>query len=71
MNTTTVTKYEKARIIGARALQIAMGAPIMLKMKKEDYDKLHYNPINIAKKEFSEGVLPLSNKRPLPEKSKR
>lgn len=65
------TKYEKARIIGARSLQIAMGAPILLKMKKEDYEKLKYNPINIAKKEFEEGIIPLTVKRPLPLKSKK
>ena len=65
------TKYERARIIGARALQIAMGAPILLKMKKEDYEKMKYNPITIAKKEFEEGILPLSVKRPMPENSKR
>jgi len=65
------TKYERARIIGARALQIAMGAPILLKLKKEDYEKLKYNPINIAKKEFEEGIIPLNVKRPLPEKSKK
>jgi len=65
------TKYERARIIGARALQIAMGAPVLLKMKKEDYEKMRYNPINIAKKEFEEGILPLNVKKPLPEKSKK
>lgn len=65
------TKYERARIIGARALQIAMGAPILLKMKKEDYEKMRYNPINIARKEFEDGILPLSVKRPMPEKSKK
>ncbi len=64
------TKYEKARIIGARALQIAMGAPILLKMKKDDYEKMRYNPINIAKKEFEEGIIPLSVKKPFPQKSK-
>lgn len=67
----TFTKYERARIIGARALQIAMGAPILLKMKKEDYEKMRYNPINIARKEFEDGILPLSVKRPMPEKSKK
>ena len=30
------TKYEKARILGARALQIAMNAPLLIKIKKED-----------------------------------
>ena len=48
-----------------------MGAPILLKMKKEDYEKVRYNPINIAKKEFEEGLLPLSVKKHFPEKSKK
>ena len=69
MNISAYTKYERARIIGARALQIAMGAPIMLKMKKNDFEALQYNPINIAKKEFNEGILPLSIRRPLPQKA--
>ncbi len=68
---TKFTKYEKARIIGARALQIAMGAPILLKMKKNDFETMKYNPINIAKKEFKEGVLPLAIRITLPEKKVR
>lgn len=62
------TKYEKARVIGARALQIAMGAPILLKLGKDDLEKMKYNPINIAKREFEEGVLPIVIKRTVPEK---
>ena len=65
------TKYEKARLIGARALQIAMGAPILLKLKKADFEKLHYNPVNIAKKEFQEDVLPISVKHTLPQKKRK
>lgn len=60
------TKYEKARIIGARALQIAMGAPILFKMENKDFELLKYNPVAIAKKEFEEGTLPITIKRPLP-----
>jgi len=63
------TKYEKARIIGARALQIAMGAPILLKMEKKDFEKIKYNPIEIAKKEFKEEILPITIKRPLPKRA--
>ena len=62
------TKYEKARIIGARALQIAMGAPILLDLKEKDFEELSFNPINIAKKEFEEDVLPIAIRRPLPQK---
>ena len=62
------TKYEKARIVGARALQIAMGAPLLLKLKEEDYESMHYNPIEIAKLEFDKGVIPITIRRPLPKK---
>lgn len=60
------TKYEKARIIGARALQLAMGAPILLKLEKEDLQKINYSPIEIAKKEFEAEALPITIRRPLP-----
>lgn len=60
------TKYEQARVIGARALQISMGAPFMIKLTDEDLSKLNYNPIEIAKIEFKQGLMPLSVKRPLP-----
>lgn len=60
------TKYEKARILGSRALQIAMGAPFLVKLKEEDLKKIRYNPIEIAKIEFHEGVIPITVNRPLP-----
>lgn len=60
------TKYEKARVIGARALQIAMGAPLLLDLKEKDFEKIKYSPIELAKMEFNAGVLPISIKRPLP-----
>ena len=62
------TKYEKARIIGARALQLAMGAPLLVDLKKEDFEKISYSPIELAKIEFDKGVLPITIKRPLPKK---
>jgi len=34
------TKYEKARIIGARALQISMNAPLLIKITQEDLEKI-------------------------------
>lgn len=51
------TRYEKARIIGARALQISLGAPTMLKLEEEDYQ---LDPIDMAIKEFEKGVIPIS-----------
>lgn len=62
------TKYEKARIIGARALQIAMGAPLLLKLNKEDLERINYSPIEIAKMEYEKDILPITIKRPMPER---
>lgn len=62
------TKYEKARIIGARALQLAMGAPILLKLTEKDLESIKFNPIEIAKLEFEKDILPITIRRPLPEK---
>lgn len=60
------TKYEKARIIGSRALQIAMGAPILVKVSEDQLKDMGFNPIKIAIMEFSEGVIPITVKRPHP-----
>ena len=59
------TKYEKARMIGSRALQLSMGAPFLLKISEEELEKIKYNSIEIALMEFSEGVLPITVKRPV------
>lgn len=61
----TFTKYEKARMIGSRALQIAMGAPFLIKLNDDELHKIKYNPIQIAIREFDEGVLPITVRRPL------
>ncbi len=58
------TKFEKARMIGSRALQLSMGAPFLLKLTPEELEKLCYNPIEIALLEFNEGILPITVKRP-------
>ncbi len=62
------TKYEVARIVGARALQLAMDAPILLKLDKEELEELKYDSLKIAEKEFEEGVLPITVYRPLPKR---
>ena len=62
------TKYERARIIGARALQISMGAPFLFKLSKKDLEEVNYNPVEIAKQEFKKDILPITIKRPLPRK---
>ena len=53
------TKYEKARIIGAMALQISMGAPMMVKLSEKDLEKIRYNPVEIAKMEYEQGTIPI------------
>jgi DNA-directed RNA polymerase subunit K/omega len=63
------SKYEIARILGARALQISMNAPVLLKIKKEELESISYDPLRIAEMEFYEGVLPITVKRPLPSRS--
>ncbi|MBS3071775.1 DNA-directed RNA polymerase subunit K [Candidatus Pacearchaeota archaeon] len=60
------TKYEIARIMGARALQIAMDAPLLLKISEEKLKEIKYDPLKIAEIEFTEGALPITINRPLP-----
>ncbi len=52
------TRFERARIIGARALQISMGAPILLDIPEGMVD-----PIEISEVEFRKSVLPITVKR--------
>ena len=61
------TSYEKARLIGSRALQISQGAAPLIKLTKKDFESLNYNPIEIAKREFDAGKIPLSVKRTSPQ----
>lgn len=62
------TRYEIARILGARALQISMDAPLLLKFTEEELREIKYDALKIAEKEFETGVLPISVRRPLPSK---
>ena len=56
-----ITRFEKARIVGARALQISMGAPILVDAAENT------NPIDIALVELSAGILPITIRRTLPD----
>ena len=58
------TKYEKARMIGSRALQLSMGAPFLVKLTPEELTKMRYDPLEIALLEYEQGVLPITIKRP-------
>ena len=62
------TKYERARIIGARGLQVSMDAPLLLKISEEDLNGVNYDPLKIAEMELEGGVLPITVTQPLPEK---
>lgn len=53
-----LTRYEKARIIGARALQISQGAPLLVPAKGM------MDPISIALKEFKAGKITINIERP-------
>ena len=65
------TKYEVARILGARSLQLAMDAPILLKLSKKDEEDLNFDTLKTAERELESGVLPITVKRPLPKKSEK
>ena len=60
------TKYEMARMIGSRALQISMGAPFLVKLSEKELEEISYNPIEIAKIEFEKDVIPITVRRPMP-----
>lgn len=62
------TKYERARILGARALQIAMNAPLLVKISKEDLEKINFDALKIAETELESGVLPISINKPMPKR---
>lgn len=62
------TKYEKTRILGARALQISMDAPLLISIDKDRLEELNYDPMEIAKIEFDGEVLPITVKQPMPKK---
>ncbi len=68
VNKEIFTKYERARILGARALQIAMNAPLLIKISKNDLEKINFDSLKIAEIELSSDVLPISIDRPMPKK---
>lgn len=49
-------RYEKARIIGARALQVSYGAPVLIETDQTE-------PILVAAEEYDTGVLPFTVRR--------
>lgn len=57
-----MTRFERARIVGARALQLSMGAPILVILPDSVID-----PIDISIVELEGKVLPMTVRRILPE----
>ena len=57
----TLTRFEKARIMGARALQLSFGAPSFIKIPKNATTSLE-----IAMEELNKRVIPIIIKRTLP-----
>ena len=57
----TLTRFEKARIMGARALQLSLGAPVFIKIPKNAITSLE-----IAMEELNQRLLPIVIKRSLP-----
>ncbi|KAK9381541.1 DNA-directed RNA polymerase [Kockiozyma suomiensis] len=58
-----MTKYERARILGTRALQISMNAPVLVDLEGET------DPLQIAMKELAQKKIPLIVRRYLPDGS--
>ena len=56
-----LTRYEKARIVGARALQLSFGAPLLIDKPTDIID-----PIKLALLELKAKILPLTIKRDNP-----
>ena len=68
MDKAKFTKYEEARILGARALQISMNAPLLINISDKDLEKINYDSLKIAEVELESGILPISIKKPMPMK---
>ena len=68
MNVEEFSKYEKARILGARALQIAMNAPLLIKISQEDLETIKFDALKIAEIELNSNILPITVKKPMPER---
>jgi DNA-directed RNA polymerase subunit K len=51
------TRYEKTRIIAARALQIAQGSPVLVRGGSD------LTPIDLAKLEWEKGLIPIDIKK--------
>ncbi|HEV2317718.1 MAG TPA: DNA-directed RNA polymerase subunit K [Thermoplasmata archaeon] len=55
------TRFERARILGARALQVSLGAPILIDVPADLID-----PVEIAEREYAASVIPITVRRGVP-----
>ena len=62
-----LTRFEYARILGARALQISMGAPVLVLEQEEQEEQEQGDPLLIAEREIRQGLLPILVRRTLPD----
>ena len=69
MDAKEFSKYERARIIGARGLQISMDAPLLIDVDEDELNGINFDPLKIAEKELDSGVLPISVNKPMPMKN--
>jgi len=74
-----LTRFERARIVGARALQLSMGAPLLMIVGARalqlsmgaplliEVAEGVWDPVDLALKELEVGVLPITIRRRLPD----
>lgn len=69
-----LTRFEYARILGARALQISMGAPVLVESEDpstleipENAEKEQGDPLLISEREIKQALLPILVRRTLPD----
>mmetsp|Transcript_2671 Transcript_2671/g.8985 ORF Transcript_2671/g.8985 Transcript_2671/m.8985 type:complete len:164 (+) Transcript_2671:2-493(+) len=63
ITTPYMTRFERARVLGTRALQISMNAPVMVELEGET------DPLKIAMKELNQRKVPITVRRFLPDGS--
>ena len=60
-----LTRFELARILGARALQLSMAAPALIDLSEGEEEP---DPLILARMEVDSGVLPITIRRMLPDR---
>jgi DNA-directed RNA polymerase I, II, and III subunit RPABC2 len=63
-----ITRFEYARILGARALQLSLGAPVLVKLPR---DVNRRNTLEVSKYELEKGAVPIVIVRVFPDGEKQ